>query len=105
MSRLGRFMGVKKEVDIDGDIFKVYPLRVKNMDIINGLQSTNKDVKNDAMFQLFKISLRDEKDITKDEVMDMPMDVQSKILDVILDVNGLKEKVEQYAKTQLTPKS
>lgn len=95
-------MGKPEVHDIDGVALKFYPLGTEDQDLVYGMSS--KETRGDSMDKLIKLSLKDEKDITIEELKKMKLGTKNKITEVILNVNGMGEDLAK-AKKEFTTKS
>jgi len=92
MSRIGNFLGKAKEYEFNelGKV-KVYPLKVKDMSLFK--ENATKEEQVEISKILLKLSLRDETDITDDEIDNLPLEIFIKIMEAVNEVNGFSEQV------------
>ena len=102
MSKLNKFLGKPKEFEIEGEKMKIFPLEVKDMGILQKLTSKDSIEREKAIFDLMKVSMKEEEGITEDEVNNMILGVKNKIMDAILEVNGLDENIKNAKKGIIT---
>lgn len=87
MSKLGKFLGVPKDVTIEGlGEVRIYPLSVK--DTVLFKENPSQDEKMKMSREIVRRSLRDEKDITDDEIDALPLQVFTDLMNEINSVNG-----------------
>lgn len=103
MSRLSRFNGRELICEIDGDSFKVYPLKAKDQDLLYDVGDESK--KSEAIKALIKLSLKDEKDITDDDVDNMTLGIKTKFVTKIMEANGLGDDMDELTKKYSIDKS
>jgi len=99
MSRLSKFMATPKVVEIKGESFKVYPLKSKDMIEFSG--DPNKLSKEDQFkmtVKMVKKSLRDEPDVTDEEIANLDADILLILQDAILEASGLTEQNDALAR-------
>jgi hypothetical protein len=88
---LGKFLGKEKEYDIEGlGTVKIYPLRVKDMSLFK--ENATKEEQMEISKKLFKLSLKDETDITDEEIENLPLGIFTKIMEAVNEVNGFGEQ-------------
>jgi hypothetical protein len=91
MSRLSKFLSNPKEVEIQGEKFKVYPLRGKHMALFMK-ESKTPEEQAELAYQLVFESLKEsEPDITIDEIKNLPFGIINELLLAVADVSGLSE--------------
>jgi len=88
MSKLNRLLGNPEEVTIKGEIFKIYPLKVKHMNLFREGMSREEQIK--SSYEIIKASLQDT-EITDEEIDNMDLDSFTKLMDAINKINGFAE--------------
>ena len=90
MSRLSKLTGKPKEVEIEGEKITLYPLKGKHLHMF-----AKKDVSEEQALKMSRDIIRSSWDpdesITDEELDNLPLKVMNKLLEEIMDLNGLKE--------------
>lgn len=91
MSRISQLAGKGKMVEIGGVEIMVEPLSVKDMDLMVKLE--DKDKMDWAMKEIITRTLRKADDtVTEEEIENISMDNTKLLMEVIMEINGLKEE-------------
>jgi len=103
MSRLSKFLGLPKEVEIEGlGKINIYPLKVKDMKLFK--QNITPEEQLTMSKEIIKLSLCDEKDITDEEIESLPLQAFTKIMEEINEVNGFNENESAIKRIRETQK-
>lgn len=90
MGKISEFVGSPKEVEFQGQKYKIRPLKVKDLESLNvNENASNKEKMNMAKKMIVK-SL--EEDVTEEEVSEMPAGLFTKLMNEINDLNGFEEE-------------
>lgn len=92
MSRLTNFEGKPKIVEYEGETFNVYPLKNKHQSLLSNLGKGTEEEKNNNLLEIFQNSLRDETNLTFEDIDNMPLELGVKINRAIMSVNGLEKE-------------
>jgi hypothetical protein len=121
MSKLSKFIGLSKEIEIKGEKIKLFPLTVKEMGILDSMNEFGKkeNPTQDEKEQIAKLG-RDlikaaykEENLTDDEIIRMDIDMYSELFAAVMEntyemkdgkginrIRELKAKAEQEAKSK-----
>ena len=86
MGKLSKFLGTPKEIEIQGEKIKLYPLKVKDMSSFMN-ENMSKEEKYKMSIDIILKSLNDP-DTTREEVEEMGTEVFVKLMDEINKLNG-----------------
>ena len=89
MSKLGKILGVPKNVTLRGEVFKIFPLQVKVLGLFMQENSTH-DEQIKITKEILRKSLKEE-NITDEEIENMDVDLFKELMREISSLNGLKE--------------
>lgn len=89
MSRLNRFLGKEKELIIDGEVFKVHPLKVKDLNLFS--ENMTKEEQTNASKEILKRSFPEE-GFTDEELENIDIQTFTKFMTAVNDVNGFNEQ-------------
>lgn len=90
MSKLAKFLGSPKEIEIKGEKLKIYPLKVKDLNMMTNTNMTDEQ-KLELSRTIIKKSLRDE-EVTDEEIENMDMEVFVKLMSEINKLNGFEDE-------------
>lgn len=105
MAGIKELVGAPKDVEIEGKSVRIYPLKVKDMEIFNKQNPTPEEQK-EMSKELIIRSIKDE-DVTKDDIENMTMEAFLKLAEEVNKLNGfaeddrvgkVKEKIAQQRK-------
>ena len=88
MSKLGKFLGQPKEVEIKGEKMTLFPLKVKDLVLFKENMTAEEKMKLGG--KLIKRSLNDDS-ITDEEVESMDLEVYVALMDEINKINGFED--------------
>jgi len=91
MSKLGKFLGKAEEVQIQGETLKIYPLKVKDLELFAGQENATKEEQMRLSKELIKKSLKDE-ELTDEEIDNWKTEAFTEVMDAINKVNGFKDE-------------
>lgn len=95
MSRLSKLLGKPIELEMDGEKFDIFPLNGEDLDLIMGLNSQNEQVKTSSLRKLLiKTVKRSVPDATDEEILALPFEKITKIIEVAMEANGLKDSMK-----------
>jgi len=89
MSKISKLVGQPREVNIKGETFNIYPLKVKDMEVFQKENPTQEE-QAEMSKELIIRSLRDE-DITKKDVDNLDVDSFLTLAEEINKLNGFTE--------------
>lgn len=101
MSKLSKFLGKSKTIEIDGEKIEIKPLTVKNLDVMLELGTEGKSVK--ALRDLVKLTLQMAKgfeDVTDEEIIKLPLAHYRTIIDVVMDINNMSPSEKELKKLE-----
>lgn len=101
MSKLSKFLGKSKEIEIEGEKINIYPLKVKHLQLFAGKENASDEEKLNLSKEMIKKSLLDE-DVTDEEIDSMDQKVYTNLLKEINILNGFVD--ENIDKIRLTKK-
>jgi hypothetical protein len=94
MSKLSKFTGASKEVEIEGEKFVINPVSVKNLTLLLNEGMTKQEQMN-ASIELIRLSLiKDMPDVTKEEIENLQPSMFMALMEEINEVNGLNKTNE-----------
>ena len=97
MSRLSKFLGQPKEIEIEGEKFLIHPLKSKHLQLFMN-ENANEEKKMKMAKYIVKLSLEPSEPVTEEEIENLPVSVFNKILEEIMEVNGLSQDRNALAK-------
>lgn len=105
MNDLKKFMGHPQEVEIKGEMFTIYPLKVKDLRLFMGKDGATPEEQMSMNRELVRKSLNNVK-LTDDEIDELSTEFFMELMDAIMKVNGfnnekinrIREIKEQIAK-------
>ena len=97
MSRLSKFLGQPKEIEIEGEKFLIHPLKGKHLQLFMN-ENANEEQKMKMAKDIVKLSLEPSEPVTEEEIENLPVSVFNKILEEIMEVNGLSQDRNALAK-------
>ncbi len=100
MSKLGKFLGKAEEIEIEGEKLKVYPLKVKDLELFAGKEKASEEEKLKMNRIIIKRSLRDEEGVTDEEIDGMSAEAFTKIMATISKINGFDDERNKQAKAK-----
>jgi len=93
MSRLSKFLATPKEIEIQGEKFKIYPVKAKDLVMFDGDPAKlSKEEQLKMTVKIIKKSLRDDDDVTEEEIENLDSDILVVLSDAVLEVSGLTDK-------------
>jgi len=93
MSRLSKFLAIPKELEIQGEKFKIYPVKGKDLAMLQGdPEKLSKEEQFKMTVKIIKKSLRDDEDITEEEIENLDSDILIALSDAVLEASGLTDK-------------
>lgn len=104
MSKISNFNDQPIEVKDGNIVLKVYPILARNSHLFNDLAEKDENKRTQAVNNLIKKSLRDEK-VEDEELEKLTVRVQNLLMDSIIQVNGYEEKVEDARQRFIAGKS
>lgn|SRR3990167_10995522 len=91
MSRLSKFFGKPKEIEIEGEKFLIHPLKGKHLQLFMNENATDEQKMKMAK-DIVKLSLEpSESEITEEEIGNLPINIFNQILEYAMEVNGLSQ--------------
>jgi hypothetical protein len=88
MSKLERFFGKPKQIEINGEMLTIKPLTVEDLPLIMAL---GKEGENDAVQRLIHKTLKEAvPDATDEEINKVSFEHFEKLMNAIMEVNNLK---------------
>lgn len=91
MSRLSKFFGKPKEIEIEGEKFLFHPLKGKHL-LLFMQEAVSGEEKYKISKEIIKQSLLpSEPEITDEEIDELEVKVFNKLLEAAMDVNGMTE--------------
>src|SRR3990167_4166976 len=92
MSKLDRFLAKPKTYTIGGEEIEIYPLTVKNLDVLIKLGDNNADIRANAFKELLKQTFkRSFPDVDESEYDNVSTEFLNEFVNAILDVNGFSD--------------
>jgi len=90
MSKLSNFLGKGKEYKIGVNKLEIYPLKLKNIDLVASMDSNNAKHNSEMMKKLIEVTLKDAvPDASDEEIQNFSVTHFKEITEAIMDVNGL----------------
>ena len=88
MGSLQKFLGVPKEIEIEGTKIVLNPLKVKDMHIFSKQNATDEE-KSKMSTDILKLSIQD---TTEEEINSLPLEIFTKIMEEINKLNGFNNE-------------
>ena len=90
MSKLGKFLGHAEEVEIQGEKLMITPLKVKDLKLFIGKETSSQEDQMKMSKEIIKKSLVDE-EVTDEEIDAMKTEAFMELMDAINKVNGFTD--------------
>jgi len=95
MSRLTKFVAQPIDLKLGDEVFKIYPLTMKNIPLLMSAASTNVKEQGEAFKKMMEITLKKAvPDATAEEIEGFSMNYFKELSEAIIFANGLKEDVK-----------
>jgi hypothetical protein len=94
MSRVSKFCGEVVSVDIRGEKFNIHPIGTDEYYLFEDIGKKDGNERDIARCKLIKSSLKDEKDLTIEELQKMTAGIKSRFIEHILITNNFDEELE-----------